>query len=339
MTTMTPEQMRREVAERLPEVVEHLNQALRGDGIEQFQEVLTRLGRGQEIPHWYGQLAANGTLPNLDGKTIGSIVEMLLAAVLEQHIFVGQLIRVNPARGVDFPDLGLSVKAPSENYCTSEPFFSAYERLIGGESSALVLLTNYQSQKKRPPLKLQVLNSRFLEKTQIADKGLCRLALRLREGLATDQEPHLTRVIRFLAFVNQSDWRAKQLLRLFAVWPDDDAVAEVAARSPGEFAAYNKGRVKKGMEPLPDADLRAILTAAKVQPSLIGLVDAADNWVAEVTKDFGRLPNDNEWQRFLSSPLDGMIGMSFALQWRYNFQKAFDANAPEDSLISEDPQC
>jgi hypothetical protein len=67
---------------------------------------------------------------------------MLLVAVLEKVIFQGLEVpplRVNPARGVDLPDLDLGIKSPSENYCTSEPFFSAYERLIGSEYDALIL--------------------------------------------------------------------------------------------------------------------------------------------------------------------------------------------------------
>jgi hypothetical protein len=53
------------------------------------------------------------------------------------------------------------------------------------------------------------------------------------------------------------------------------------------------------------------------------VVDAVDNWVVEVYKDVARLPNENEWERLLTSPLDGQIGMSFALQWRYNFGRIF----------------
>jgi hypothetical protein len=55
----------------------------------------------------------------------------------------------------------------------------------------------------------------------------------------------------------------------------------------------------------------------------LGVIDACDNWVVEVHKDFGRMPNDNEWQRLANGPLDGTIGMSFALQWRYNFGPLF----------------
>lgn len=35
------------------------------------------------------------------------------------------------------------------------------------------------------------------------------------------------------------------------------------------------------------------------------------------------IANDDEWNRFLASPLDGKIGMSLALQWRYNFGSLF----------------
>lgn len=49
----------------------------------------------------------------------------------------------------------------------------------------------------------------------------------------------------------------------------------------------------------------------------------------EVRKDTARAPNDNEWGRLLASPLDGLIGMSLALQWRYNFGPLFGASNDE----------
>ena len=75
------------------------------------------------------------------------------------------------------PDLDLGVKSPSENYCTSEPFFSAYERLLGGEHDVLVLLTDYQQAKKKPPLRLQIIQWRYLRASQVTDCNLCRIAL------------------------------------------------------------------------------------------------------------------------------------------------------------------
>jgi hypothetical protein len=60
---------------------------------------------------------------------------------------------------------------------------------------------------------------------------------------------------------------------------------------------------------------------------------AADNWVIETQKDLARFPNSNEWARILTSPLDGQIGMSPALQWRYNFSRVFGVPQPvEDDL-------
>ena len=67
----------------------------------------------------------------------------------------------------------------------------------------------------------------------------------------------------------------------------------------------------------------------KISPLHLGVIDAADNWVVETQKEFGRLPNDNEWQRMLAGPLDGRIGISAALQWRYNFGKVFGVKTDE----------
>src|ERR1700694_1949540 len=132
---MTKDELRGVIQGRLDEAIAELNRALQGQGVDALEPVLTRVGRGGRLPHWYEQLRKEHTLPNLDGKTIGSVIEMLFMAVLGTRIRKGLVgpLKINPARGVDFPDLDLSVKAPSENFCTSEPFFSAYERLLGGE--------------------------------------------------------------------------------------------------------------------------------------------------------------------------------------------------------------
>lgn len=133
------EQLRQAVRDKLDNAIAVVNAALRGKDLAILEPVLQRVGRGGVLPHWYPQLRKRHTLPNLDGKTIGSVVEMLLLAVLETSILkdVGITFRVNPARGVDFPDLDLGVKAPSANFCTSEPYFSAYERLYGNEYDIL----------------------------------------------------------------------------------------------------------------------------------------------------------------------------------------------------------
>ena len=148
------DQLREQVRTNLDSLIQAVNQSLQGKGLSKLEPVLQRIGRGGVLPHWFATLKQNGTLPNLDGKTIGSVVEMLLVAVIETRLFAQEkiILRINPARGVDLPDLNLGVKSPSENYCTSEPFFSAYERLLGSEHDVLVLLTDYQQKKKNPPL-------------------------------------------------------------------------------------------------------------------------------------------------------------------------------------------
>jgi hypothetical protein len=159
-------QLRRILQDNLPKTVQLMNATLAGTGVAKLQPVLGRIGRGMQLPHWYQGLKDDHVLPNLDGKTIGSVVEMLLVAVLETYIFKELRIpnlKINPAKGVDLPDLDLGVKSPSENYCTSEPFFSAYERLIGSDHDLLVLLTDYQEAKKLPPLLTAALIAQPLE--------------------------------------------------------------------------------------------------------------------------------------------------------------------------------
>ena len=335
----TKEELRQLVREGLPEINSGINSALRGEAyLSMIEPTLMRNGKGGRIPHWFEELSKSGTLPNLDGKSIGSVVEMLLIGVLEATIFKSldiQPLHVNPARGIDLPDLDLGVKSPSKNYCTSEPFFSAYERLIGSEYDALVLLTDYQIAKKKPPLKLQIIGSRYVTKSQLADKGLCRIAKKHRERMLVSDESRAQRLFKFLAFVNQSDWLGKKLVLLIEAMDCVEAVHKLVEAAEKDFEKTNVTRDKKGKLPLPDSALRSLQNILKVSPIEVGLTDAADNWVAENLKDSGRLPNDNEWNRLKSGPLDGQIGMSPALQWRYNFGSLFgqmdaEVNEAED---------
>lgn len=334
MTISSKQQLREVVRDNLDSVIKGVNNALRGKALRGIEPVLKRLGRGAALPHWYQKLKSDGTLPNLDGKTIGSVVEMILVAILETRTFAGMglpSLRINPARGVDLPDLDLGVKSPSENFCTSEPFFSGYERLLGSEHDAVVLLTDYQDAKKKPPLRLQITRYEYLTKSQIADENLCRLAKGQRDWLVAKNESWAKKVFRFLAFVNQSDWRAKKLVRLIASLQDSEQIRGIIATAESEFATKNEQKAKKDKPLIPESDLLALRSILQVEPLHMGVVDAADSWVIEAQKDFGRFPNDNEWNRFLASPLDGRIGMSYALQWRYNFAKVFGAEEEEES--------
>lgn len=322
-------QLRLLVQQNLTPVVGVVNQALAGQGLDNLEPVLTRIGRGHVIPHWYKELKTNRTLPNLDGKTIGSVIEMLLVAVLETTVLAksGIKLRMNPARGVDLPDLDLGVKSPSTNYCTSEPFFSAYERLYGNEHDAVVLLTDYQDAKRKPPLRLSILNARYLKGTEIADENLCRTARKHRDWLVATNEVWAQKIFKFLAHVNQSDWRAKVIVRLIDSLRDEEGIKRIVTAARSDFARQNSRREI----PFADSEMAAIESVIATRPLELGVIDAADNWVTEILQEAGRMPNGNEWQRLKNGPLDGKIGMSFALQWRYNFGRVFGATAEEAS--------
>lgn len=320
-------ELRAVVRDNLDAVMERLNGALRGDRLDELEATITRLGRRSVLPHWYAGLKANHVLPNLDGKTIGSVLEMLFVAILETGVLrakgVGPL-RVNPARGVDLPDLDLGIKAPSENYCTSEPFFSAYERLYGNEYDCVVILTDYQTAKKRPPLRISALKWKYLRGSEVADIALCGVARTLREELILSSPEHAKRIFRFLAYVNQRHWLAKQLLFLVKnLYANEDFIDKTINRMVEDFKTQNDRLAAIDGELIPESDLQALLRVRDVRPRSVGIIDQVDNWIAADLKEASRLPNDNEWARLQTCALDGKIGMSFALQWRYNFSQLF----------------
>jgi hypothetical protein len=323
----TAKEVKEDIKAQLDAIVNAVNDALRGGkALEYLQPSLKRLGRGGVLPHWYNTLKRQGTLPNLDGKSLGSVIEMVFVAVLERKFYDDTPLvplRINPARGVDIPDLELGVKSPSENYCTSEPFFSAYERLLGNEYDAVILITDYQTCKKTPPLRIQIIKHKYLTGSQIADKNLCVLARKYRDSYRETHVSELKKVMRFLAYINQSDWEAKALMKLLSGKTDDESLADAIYKLVVEFGKANLQKEKKGNELISKDCIDRIKNIPKVSPGWLSVVNAADNWVIETQKDFGRYPNESEWHRFLQSPLDGVIGMSYALQWRYNFASLF----------------
>jgi len=323
---LTKEKPRTILQQKLKLAIKKVNAVLRGENVKSIEGVLRRIGRGKQLPHWYEGLKRDHVLPNLDGKTIGSVVEMILVGVLETYILKGTgaaPLRINPAKGVDLPDLDLGVKSPSKNGCTSEPFFSAYERLLGSDHDLLALLTDYQEAKKNPPLRLQIIDFRYLTKTKVADKNLCIIARRHRDWMLKDDISRTKRLVRFLAYVNQADWRASRLLKLVAHLDDENAVAASIQAAERDFQVKNNKNIKEDKIPIADDELAAIKGVLKTNPLKIGVIDALDNWIIETRKDSARAPNEDEWKRFLASPLDGIIGMSLALQWRYNFKGLF----------------
>ncbi len=188
-------------------------------------------------------------------------------------------------------------------------------------------------------MKLQILEWRYLLKTQIADRNLCITAKKVRKFFAGKNDSQMKRVFRFLAFVNQSDWRASRLLALIDAIGNENQIQAAIKMSVPDFTRRNKLRERKSAPLLPDSDLDAIMRVAHVSPLHLGIIDAADNWVADVQKDMGRLPNENEWQRLLASPLDGVIGMSLALQWRYNFGPLFGKESDNNTADPDEGIC
>jgi len=323
----TLKEIKNDIRDRLDQIVTAVNLALKGgQALTEIKPNLERLGRGGQLPHWYSKMEIDGTLPNLDGKSLGSILEMVFVATLEKKFYYNTPfvpLKINPARGIDIPALELGVKSPSENYCTSEPFFSAYERLLGNEHDAVILLTDYQTRKKNPPLRIQIIKHKFLTGSQIADKNLCSLAKYYRDALINSNMSELKKVVRFLVHINQSDWEAKALLNILAGDLDDEAIDKRVNLQISSFSKTNEKKVKEGKDLLPHDCLERFNAIKMASPRWISAVNAADNWVIETQKDFARYPNETEWERFLRGNLDGQIGMSFALQWRYNFGPLF----------------
>lgn len=312
------------VIENVPLVLDKLNEVLNGNHLDEISPILSRIDRTGRLPAWFDSLKHHGRLPNLDGKTVGSVIEKLLVCVLEKYVFDSELqLSVNPARGVDIPELELGVKSPSTNYCTSEPYFSAYERILGNEYDAIILLTNYQEAKKVTPFSLQIIKIRYLRGTEIADIKLCRLAKLIRDRY--ENELVRKKAIRFLSYVNQSDWEANCILKLIEdVMLGTTNLTTLINRFQRDFNRKNARNEKKGKPLIPQECIERLQEITKFSPIDQGIINAAENWVILTQKDNGRYVNDNEWHRFLTSPLDGKIGMSFALQWRYNFGTLFN---------------
>lgn len=320
-------ELRKIVKDNLSDIMGTLNGALGGQGLTTLEPVIKRLGYRSQLPHWYEEFSRNNTIVNRDGKTVGSVLELLLVAVLETGVLKnsGIKLRVSPARGIDLPDLDLGIKTPSKNYCTSEPFFSAYERLYGNEHDCLIILTDYQVAKaSKDGFRIKAESWRYLRASEIADAKLCRIALKHRATLLEQDESTAKRVFQFLAYVNQSDWRGKTLLKLLDQMDAPAGQFNTAlAQIEKDFSKQNKSRFNNGRELIPDADLQTLQKVFPMARENLGLTHQLDNWVTEFLKDAYRAPSENEWQRLRNGPLDGQIGMSFALQWRYNFGQLF----------------
>jgi hypothetical protein len=212
---VNPLAVRRFVKSNLESLATGVNLALSGGKwLDQLEEHVAFVVDKKTLPGWFQQLRLSGGLGRTDGKSVGSTIEVLFAAVLRYKVpdALKDLITVKSARGVDLPEIGLGVKAPSENFCTSEPFLSPYQRLLGHTCDSVVLLTDYQDKKGSLPLKLQVTRFAYFTGSEQADKNLCATAKKWRKILKGDQ-PSFRKVIRFLTYSNQSDSVSRAILK------------------------------------------------------------------------------------------------------------------------------
>ena len=213
------------------------------------------------------------------------------------------------------PDLDLGIKSPSENWCTSEPFSNADERLLGTEYDIIAVITDYQSRKERPPLRIQLIHHHYFRGHEVADKGLCKCARTIREKLLEFGDVSARKAFRFLAYAVQSEWICKKLLQLMCNIGNPDQLIGVVDKCIADFRKTNEKRKVK----LPEEGRELLEALRQRRPLDQAIIDVADDWVVGRWKEAARLPNENEWQRLQRSRLDGKLGVSFALQWRYNF--------------------
>ena len=87
-----------------------------------------------------------------------------------------------------------------------------------------------------------------------------------------------------------------------------------------DFNRKNLRNERDGKDMIPLEHLSHLESAAASQTDVIL---QAEGWVSRTLNENWHSPSNAVWQRILTRPLEGKIGMSFALQWRYNFATIF----------------
>ena len=87
-----------------------------------------------------------------------------------------------------------------------------------------------------------------------------------REWLVADNEARAKKVFRFLAYINQSDWLGKQLLRLVEVLHDEEAVQAVVGKAIPEFERKNREFTCKAKQLIPEQDLESLKGILGIRP-------------------------------------------------------------------------
>lgn len=332
---MASKEYRDLIANHVETVKDRINMLLNGNGLNDIRNIMSRIDSTGNVPDWFTLLETEHRIPNLDGKTVGSVLEKLFVCVAEKYILNDRTINtelepielnINPARGVDVPELELGIKSPSRNYCTSEPYFSAYDRLLGNEYDTIVLLTNYQDAKRVNPFILQIEKIKYLRGSEVADKHSCECAKLWRDKFNSDDDFAMNqKYFRFLAYINHMDWEAERLLEIVEhVVLGNVTLEREISRIDRAFQTKNRANLRDGKDLLDTGILDRIHSLRgtnNIERSVIGL---ADDWVVTTQRNNARFPDENEYRRIMSGPLDGKITMSFALQWRYNFKFLFE---------------
>ncbi len=289
--------VRQYLQENMAQLTEYVNRAFaEADFLRTLGDAIAHNSPLQETPSWYNDLLINGGLEVTNGKSIGSIVEKVVAAVIEVYIITEVdgiepfRVRLNPAAGVDLPDIELGIKSPSENWGTSEPFFSPFERLTGNLHDCLVFLTNFQQVKDNRPYTLCMIESVYLTGSQLSDHVLTRHARRARTVIGINNDIYLE-FCRFLCLMNKNRAQDQSILNLFIQ----------------HFQSAEDPDVENSAPSLHECELQ------------LGL------WIENNGGAFTQLmPSEIEMERLNDGPLNGVIGISFALQWRYTFRTTFN---------------
>jgi hypothetical protein len=117
---------------------------------------------------------------------------------------------------------------------------------------------------------------------------------------------------------------------------DAEAISTLLNAARADFDRRNKLKLKQGKVPIPDSEIEALELIRAVQPLHVGVLDACDGWLTETRKETARAPSDHEWKQILESPLEGAIGVSLALQWRYNFGRLFGELVADEECTNGD---
>ena len=119
----------------------------------------------------------------------------------------------------------------------------------------------------------------------------CEVAKSKRTLLLNIGESETKKVFRFLAYINQQDWRARHLLRLVNAMSSEQNLTEQSEEIrviKADYESTNTRREEEDKEPITAHDLSCFIELTKITPTYIGIINAVDNWVIETFEDAGR---------------------------------------------------